>query len=498
MNIKDFFSYYTNHPVLFIGTGMSLRYLSNSFTWDGLLNKISFDIYGSNEPYLDLKSSSCLNGKYRYEEIASQLEIQFNDHLIKDRNGKFKAINDLFYENMEKEINLSRFKIYMCECLKKAEMLENKKGEIAELKKTRKNIGSIITTNYDQLIEEIFEFHPLIGNHILLSNPYGSVYKIHGCVSDPSRTIITAQDYEKFNSHYELIRAQLLSLFIHNPIIFMGYNIGDENIKSILRTIFTYVESNTDEAKKIRQNFLLVEYEKDSMNEEITEHDIDIEGISTIRINKLKTDNFSAIYSALSELHLPISAMDVRRVQGVVKEIYSGGSIKVHITEDLDTLANGDRIIAIGSAKTITYQYQTSAEMMQNYFKIIDESNKGILALIDKYTIQSTQYFPMYGFGLINNNISQERKLKIQQVNNLRKFINTMPAACKNTHTSILEILQDNTIADTYKENAILWSLHQDQLNLSEVEQYLREYTRKKETPYRKLLCQYDYKKYSS
>lgn len=32
MNNKDFIVKYKNHPVLFIGTGMSLRYLNNSYS----------------------------------------------------------------------------------------------------------------------------------------------------------------------------------------------------------------------------------------------------------------------------------------------------------------------------------------------------------------------------------------------------------------------------------------------------------------------------------
>ncbi|KXY42464.1 hypothetical protein AT265_09160 [Bacillus cereus] len=52
MHIRKF----TNHPVLFVGTGLSLRYLENSFTWDGLLFYISNKIKGSNEFCYDLKS----------------------------------------------------------------------------------------------------------------------------------------------------------------------------------------------------------------------------------------------------------------------------------------------------------------------------------------------------------------------------------------------------------------------------------------------------------
>ena len=233
MKIQEFISNYKNHPVLFIGTGISLRYLKNAYTWDSLLKKISFDLHDNNENYLDIKSSCEDVGKYHYDKIASKIESEFNEYLIKNRKGRFEKINDIFYENMEKDVNLSRFKIYISEILNTIEYKEDKIHEISELKKIRKNIGSIITTNYDQFVEKTFDFNPLIGNDILLSNPYGSVYKIHGCLSDPSRIIITSEDYKKFNERYELIRAQLLSLFIHNPIIFMGYKIGDDNIKNI-------------------------------------------------------------------------------------------------------------------------------------------------------------------------------------------------------------------------------------------------------------------------
>jgi len=84
------------------------------------------------------------------------------------------------------------------------------------------------------------------------------VYKIHCCVSQLDKTIITESDYSKFNEKYELIRAHLLSLFIHNPIIFIGYSIEDSNIKDILRTIFTYAGSNSPEAEKICSHFLFV------------------------------------------------------------------------------------------------------------------------------------------------------------------------------------------------------------------------------------------------
>jgi hypothetical protein len=209
----------------------------------------------------------------------------------------------------------------------------------------------------------------------LLSNPYGSVYKIHGYVSDIQNIIITEEDYERFDKRYELIRAQLLSLFIHNPIIFIGYSISDVNIKNILKTIFMCIEPSSKDAERIRKNFLLVEHQKDSISEEIREHDIDIEGFGTIRINKRKTDNYEIIYKSLSNLHLSVSAIDVRKFQDVFKEIKTGGEIKVGITDDLETLKNGEKVLAIGSINNIKYEFNTASEMMSIYFKIVDEDN---------------------------------------------------------------------------------------------------------------------------
>lgn len=139
--------------------------------------------------------------------------------------------------------------------------------------------------------------------------------------------------------------------------------------------------------KKIRDNFLLIEYENGSENTEVMEHDIDIEGFETIRINKLKTDNFIAVYQAIANLFLPVSAMDIRKVQTVVREICEGGAIEVSITEDLDELDNADKVLVVGSKKTIKYEFLTTSEMMANYFQIIEESNSQLLCLLNKQRI---------------------------------------------------------------------------------------------------------------
>lgn len=498
MHIRDFISDFRNHPVLFIGSGFSFRYLTNTYTWNDLLCKICKDLWGNDEKYLDIKARCTQpDGYCPFEQVATEIEKEFNDALEKDRNGYFKEINDIFYENMRTDVILSRFKIYIAKLVGDLTLKDGVEEELNELKRARKNIGSIITTNYDQLIERIFEFNPLVGNDILLSNPYGAIYKIHGCVTDISKIIITADDYKKFDEQYELIRAQMLSIFIHNPIIFLGYGIGDKNIQQVLKTIFSYIPLNTPNAEKIRRNFLLVEYDKGSTNHEITDHDIVVKG-SNIRINKLKTDDYAELYRHLANINLPISAMDVRKVQSVVKEIYAGGSIKVMITENIDDLKNSDRILAIGSDKTIKYQYLPVPEMIQNYFTIIEEANSSLISLINKQTISDTQYFPIYGFSTICKQIEKVEHLKSIQTNNLAKFIREKCNVKQHNHCSILDINNDESIAESYKHRAIMYGVSMGQISLDDVENFLKSVPieKRKESDYRRLLCLYDKKKY--
>lgn len=499
MDIKEFVGGYKNHPVLFVGTGISLRYLKNSFTWDGLLRHICQEVFGDSERYLDLKALHAMrDGEFDFPSVGGSIEVKFNEALTADRHGKFKAVNDLFYELMDQNKKVSRFKLYIAQILKACEHRDNTADEISELKKTRKNIGSIITTNYDQFIEQLFEFEPLIGNDILLSNPYGSVYKIHGCVTDPSRIIVTTEDYQRFDERYELIRAQLLSIFIHNTIIFLGYKVGDQNIKDLLRTIFTYVEPNSDAARKIRQNFLLVEYEQGSNSREIMDHDIELEGFSTIRINKIKTDDYTSIYREIGALTLPISAMDVRKVQSIVKEIYAGGNVGVKITEDLDSLNNADKILAIGSSKTIQYHYQTATETMTNYFTVIEEANSHAIGLIDKYKIQSSQFFPIFGFCEINPNVATAEKLKKQQIEKLEAADAGVPPRSQRPYKTIEEVLDDNSLPASAQANAIFYNFRNRSISLADCELYLKNHPDKSKTDYRKLLCAYDYEKYGN
>lgn len=119
-----------------------------------------------------------------------------------------------------------------------------------------------------------------------------------------------------------------------------------------------------------------------------------------------------------------------------------------------------------------------------------------LLALIDKHKIQSSQHFPIFGFNLIQTSLESAEGLKNNQKKKIQNIIeSTVDFAAE--HQSINSILEDENIPRTKKLSAIILGILYERIDLSSVEEYLRDYPDKKTTNYRKLLCVYDYKKYA-
>lgn len=495
MNLSTYTNGLSNHPILFVGTGLSLRYLENSYSWDKLLERVCVDIFNDKELYLQIKYENTNNRQPDYEAIAKRLEEKIDILLTRERGGKFKEINDTFYKLVEEGKNTSRLKIYISSLLREVSFKKAVEYELEAIRRAEKNIGSIITTNYDKLIESVLYFTPVIGNKIFFTRPYGSLYKIHGCVDSPEDIIITSDDYSKFQTKYELIRAHLVSLFIHNPIIFIGYSLNDINIKSILKTIFSYIDYNSEDAQKIRKNFLIVEHKKGSSNTTINEHDIEIDSSTVIRVNKIKTDDFVSIYNCIEKLQLPISVMDVRRVQNVAHGICIGASsIKVQIHENIDTLDNNDKVLYIGHKSEVIHVIPQ--DLIYQYFEIINDKKNQLVEILNKQPIKSNEFFPIFGFSKISNKIIEIQKLKDQQIKKLRTYarLQEQSRVPYTTHLTVKNFLDDDSIVHSNKLVEIVRSTLLGNLDLANLKEFIQsnDPLLDDRTNRRRLLCAYD------
>jgi hypothetical protein len=386
LKIQDFIKQYDNYPILFVGAGLSLRYLENSYSWDGLLARIAKEIYGNTEQYLNIKSNNYdkKEAKFNFYDIATKIEKDFQSLMSPSNKknkliqAKFKYIKDFNLKRVENgDSPISYLKLYIAELTKNLIYKEEMQDEIELLRVIKSKFSSIITTNYDSFIEHLLGFSPIIGNELICTNPYGSVYKIHGCHTEPNSIVITSEDAKRFDDKFLLIKAQLLSLFLHNPIIFIGYRIDDKNIRDILKTIFSYVEPNSEQGKKIESNFLFIERQKDSQNIDVTDYEIEVEDGVRIKIQKIATNDFSSIYLALADLKLECSIADIKKVEDVFHKIKIGGDIYVNILRDIADLVDNQKVLAIGHV----YQEAVNVKRKKPKQVIKEVNNKTGLSL---------------------------------------------------------------------------------------------------------------------
>ena len=133
------------------------------------------------------------------------------------------------------------------------------------------------------------------------------------------------------------------------------------------------------------------------------------------------------------------------------------------------------------------------------YFNIIEEDNNQVLELVDKVMIQSTQYFPIYGFALIDSTIKKIAKLKKQQKEKLKTMCDAVEKRYRVDESALVDIISNNNYAMTYKNQVIAYALLKGNITPEEVEPYLKDMssTHGNTTDYRRLLCAYDFVKYS-
>lgn len=101
------------------------------------------------------------------------------------------------------------------------------------------------TTNYDQLVERALEEagkRPDVKHtiaHLALSLPRRDavVYKMHGDISDPGRTILIKDDYERYHLSGQAFITALTGDLISKTFLFLGFSFSDPNIDYILSRI---------------------------------------------------------------------------------------------------------------------------------------------------------------------------------------------------------------------------------------------------------------------
>ena len=135
--------------------------------------------------------------------------------------------------------------------------------------------------------------------------------------------VLTSSDYNEFNSKNAYLAAKLITLFVEHPIIFIGYSIEDDNIRSILTSIVNCL-SPSDTVGKIRNNLIFIRRNKNLGVEDGISDDSLYFGKITVPIKVITTNNFTPIYEAIAETKRRIPTRVLRYCKEQLYELIKG------------------------------------------------------------------------------------------------------------------------------------------------------------------------------
>lgn len=220
-------------PVLFIGSGIARRYM-NAPDWEAAL-KLGLAQMGD-----DARPYTYYVQKYGDDKVAIGTAVA--DELFEWAWTKGKDQFELpLFESPDRHIFL---KTIIAEHLAgitpktAGELPTQYAKEFAAIQAIRPH--AIITTNYDGLLELLFEgYEPIVGNSVLRYdlNSFGEIFHIHGMADDPASLTLTAPDYANWHKQSRYFAAKLLTYFAEHPVFIFGYGLGDPNVRTLLQDI---------------------------------------------------------------------------------------------------------------------------------------------------------------------------------------------------------------------------------------------------------------------
>lgn len=343
-SLNQHFKKFEASPMLFIGSGMSRRYLGVE-GWEQLLQRFC-DFIGENPLRLRTNSSGDLP---KYAQLLAESycskwwELPGSDQTA----AEFKA--DLINDSSILKIEISKYLRLAHE-----KIIADLKPELDLLGKV--NIDGVITTNWDCLIEQLFpKFTSFIGQDGLIagrSHGIAEIYKIHGCATQPNSLVLTSGDYEEYRRKNPYLSSKLLTIFIERPVIFLGYSLTDPHIADILEDIISCFPEKSLEF--LRDKLIFVEWKAGAEIPTITDSVIH----KRIPVKLITANNFVDLFEVLAETKKRIPAHIFRTIKDELYELVitddPKGQLYVRQEQDLEKSESlTEFVVGYGAISTV-------------------------------------------------------------------------------------------------------------------------------------------------
>lgn len=484
MDINDVVKGFNTTPFLFIGSGLTRRYL-NLPNWKELLkhfaelvddNEFSYDSYVNRASTMQTRAGIM-------PKVAELIQRDFDEKWFKDPSIRnvTEDVKGLIHNG------LSPFKAEISSYIvAKSKINEYYRDEIDKLSQiSEKSIAGVITTNYDTFIEDTFTgYQKYIGQSQLIFSAIqgvSEIYKIHGSVEHPGSIVINEDDYVKFDEKCEYLAAKLMTIFMEYPIVFLGYSINDNNIQKIIESIINCLDS--EQIRLLEKRFVFIEYQEDAKDVTVTPFTISVGG-KLLSLLKVTLSDFMLLYDALSLKKTKLPARVLRRFK---QEIYEytltnipTGKLRIASIDD-NRIADEDLILSIGKSSEFGLKglsgldsnewYRdivcgdllfTADELLEYAYPKLSKQNSGVMPF-NKYLALAQKDYPQY----LDKYHSQSFETLISKtIRNNRKTL--------GSYCSIKQIWLSEK-ENLSKATNLISHLTEEQINISELEEVLRE-----------------------
>lgn len=379
-SLNDYLNFDESLPFLFIGSGFSRRYLGTP-DWMGLLSHFCNEIDPNNQLLLSQYTSMAKTKIYNENLDAESVNIVNSiiaDFIEQDYNKvwytdpRFEQSRIKYQESVLNgctPFRLALADFFMSAMNDKPHLLPDELEKFSAL--SHNSIAGIITTNYDTLLESLFDFTTYIGQEkLLFSSVQGisEIYKIHGCATDPNSIIINSTDYNKLRARSKYLAAKLLTIFVEHPIVFIGYSLSDEDIKEILDNIALCL--NTEQLEAFETRFVFIDMLSAQSPDEYVISSVSYHTASgkDFPMTKIQIKDYGKIYEALSTNHAKYPVKWLRLLKENIYELVETTTptdkIKIMLPfDDMDNFENVEFVIGVGISKLAESAYSSfSAE----------------------------------------------------------------------------------------------------------------------------------------
>ena len=478
-----------SYPIVFIGSGISKRYLENFPTWSTLLEEYWQKLGEKSSIFSYMRSIK--------KEIKDTISDDEKDFIVNIKTASYikQKYDDLFFDgsfslhgldqSTAYHEKISPFNFSLSERFKNYTIKEDMKNEIDLYKVFLSKAKVIITTNYDTLTEDLLNSineKPTIyiGQKGFFDDTYNwsELFKIHGDVKDPSSIVITEEDYDKYDKNSILISAKILSNLINSPIIFLGYSLSDRNVQKLLSDFASQLPDG--DVRKNSSRITVVEYSsgEDELIEQIVNNNL-----LNISYSTIKTDNYSKIYKEISKINQGLTAYEVSKYESLVKNIIitagAKGKLDSHLVspQNLDSLSEEIKkrrlVVALGDKKNM-FVNPSIPDYVEDYFldnaSFLPEVSLPVIA--GEHTtaripfVKYVKNINYQEYDFLSTRSKRKIKRRISEMGSLQKLIDSIPKTNKKEYSTLEEILNSPGKMNKKLEFIVYNIKHLDRLKL--------------------------------